>query len=51
MLIIGLIIAVLVILFGLIIAAIMLGGAWAVTQAFPETERPTPGIPPADPPV
>jgi len=44
-LIIGLIIVVLVILFGLIIAALMLGGAWAVTQAFPET--PAPG---ADPP-
>jgi hypothetical protein len=39
-LIIGLIIVVLVILFGLIIAAVMLGGAWALTQASPETETP-----------
>ena len=45
MLIIGLIIVVLVILFGLIIAAIMLGGAWTLTQAFPETETPHPDPP------
>jgi hypothetical protein len=45
-LIIGLIIAVLVIVFGLIIAAVMLGGAWAVTQAFPESEPTGPPEPP-----
>lgn len=51
MLIIGLIIAGLVILFGLIIAAIMLGGAWGGTQAFPETDRPGPGNAPGYPPA
>ncbi len=45
MLIIGLIIVVLVILFGLIIAAVMLGGAWALTQAFPETDSARPDPP------
>jgi hypothetical protein len=44
--IIGLIIVGLVILTGLVIAAVMLAGAWFGTQMFPESDRPHPEPPP-----